>query len=504
MRIPDKSSILLTCALLLTAVTASVGQEPKPVESSRQILPSVVRLTITHANGAAISATGFLAVKDGMLVTALHVLAGATRVTATFPNGEEFDCPGIVDKDERRNLALVRINAFGRPALPTTTTEVGAGDKAWCPVVKDGAFGVVETRVAEVVVLGGVKLYRLAGNLPEGSNGSPVMNARGEVVGMHATLGQDGKGVEMALPSIHILALEPSLPVQPWAQASPKAAPGDSRVTSARDGIDASLATAAEKPKSGPVSEARDAILAAAESQYMMIPVLQNHERQVAYYTIHPGLIRLKGNSFGVWIPAPDSPLYKVDLRTVSPVSVECKKRDRRYQCILKSAESDFLANADRSHAPVVFTDSASLSKCPADCVKAAESLAAALNRLRALASDDDGDMREFRQRAAAWRALPSKPALPEEVRKHRILAESAAKEKNLALAMTHYEAALEMYSTWPEGHSSLALIAAELREYEVAIEHMQAYLELAPEAADAESARDRIVVWQDKVDRAK
>jgi regulator of sirC expression with transglutaminase-like and TPR domain len=42
-------------------------------------------------------------------------------------------------------------------------------------------------------------------------------------------------------------------------------------------------------------------------------------------------------------------------------------------------------------------------------------------------------------------------------------------------------------------------LISAELGLYAEAIEHMQAYLELFPDAADAQSARDQIVIWQDK-----
>jgi hypothetical protein len=54
-------------------------------------------------------------------------------------------------------------------------------------------------------------------------------------------------------------------------------------------------------------------------------------------------------------------------------------------------------------------------------------------------------------------------------------------------------------YPTWPEGNFNAALIAGELGFYADAIEHMQAYLELVPSAADAEAARDKIVIWQVK-----
>jgi tetratricopeptide (TPR) repeat protein len=128
-----------------------------------------------------------------------------------------------------------------------------------------------------------------------------------------------------------------------------------------------------------------------------------------------------------------------------------------------------------------------------------AESLAVALNHLRVFAGEKGAKLREFPQRAAAWRALPSKPPVPEEVRVQRLLAEDAVKQNKPGEALNCYETGLEIYPTWPQGRFNAALIAAELGLYEDAIEHMQAYLELAPDASDGQSTRDQIVIWQHK-----
>ena len=40
-------------------------------------------------------------------------------------------------------------------------------------------------------------------------------------------------------------------------------------------------------------------------------------------------------------------------------------------------------------------------------------------------------------------------------------------------------------------------MIAAELNDYTDAVEHMQSYLELVPNATDAQSARDQLDLWQ-------
>jgi tetratricopeptide (TPR) repeat protein len=136
---------------------------------------------------------------------------------------------------------------------------------------------------------------------------------------------------------------------------------------------------------------------------------------------------------------------------------------------------------------------------CSADCVQKAQTFAAAFNALRAFARDPNAPLRTFTQRAAAWRALATKPPIPDEVRVQRMMAEDAFKANKPDEALHYYEAGVLLYPTWPEGNFNAALIAGDLGYYAAAIEHMQAYLELVPEAADAQAARDKILIWQTK-----
>ena len=106
----------------------------------------------------------------------------------------------------------------------------------------------------------------------------------------------------------------------------------------------------------------------------------------------------------------------------------------------------------------------------------------------------------DFQQKAAAWRALPVKPAISEEVRLERVQAENAVREKRLEAAVEHYESGLKMNPVWPEGHFNAALLYAELEEYDKAIWQMRAYVELVPDAQDARGARDQTAIWQDKL----
>ena len=105
----------------------------------------------------------------------------------------------------------------------------------------------------------------------------------------------------------------------------------------------------------------------------------------------------------------------------------------------------------------------------------------------------------EFQKRAAAWRALPAKPPISDDVKQHRLLAEDAFNQKQFDTAAAEYEAGLEIDPHWAQGHFNAALIYGELKDYDDAIWHMRCYLELTPDAPDAQEARDQMLLWQGK-----
>lgn len=109
-----------------------------------------------------------------------------------------------------------------------------------------------------------------------------------------------------------------------------------------------------------------------------------------------------------------------------------------------------------------------------------------------------------FQQEARAWRALSSRPPLPEEVRRLRMLAEDAFRGKDLEGAVELYEQGLLLQPLWPEGQFNAALLYGELGVYGQAVIRMKRYLELSPDAPDAQAARDQLTIWQAKVGRRR
>jgi tetratricopeptide (TPR) repeat protein len=175
---------------------------------------------------------------------------------------------------------------------------------------------------------------------------------------------------------------------------------------------------------------------------------------------------------------------FTVDLKNLDPVRAH-DERDGTWFRIKNEAGKDLPAPLSR----LVF-----LNLIGDDSY---DEFAAALNSLRILAGEAGDPLRNFAQQAAAWRALAVKPPLPEDARIQRLMAEEAVKANKPAEALRFYETGIELYPTWPEGNFNAALIDGELGYYGDAIEHMQAYLTLVPDAPDAQAARDKIAVWK-------
>ncbi len=102
-----------------------------------------------------------------------------------------------------------------------------------------------------------------------------------------------------------------------------------------------------------------------------------------------------------------------------------------------------------------------------------------------------------FQEVVSQYRAANPKPLMPEVARKYRVQAEFAVQEKRLTQAIELYGKALDIVPWWAEGHYNLALVLGETKKYREALLEMRRYLLLAPEAAEARAAQDKIYQWE-------
>ncbi len=108
-----------------------------------------------------------------------------------------------------------------------------------------------------------------------------------------------------------------------------------------------------------------------------------------------------------------------------------------------------------------------------------------------------------FRKTAEEYLLNPAKYKLRKKAGKYFEQAEEAAKNKDYSGAAELYSKGLKAAPWYPKGHYDLAVLLGEQQsDYEGAVDEMNKYLEVSPDAQDAPAAQDKIYEWEIKAEK--
>lgn len=204
------SNRLLMPLIAIAVLAAAAAAQMTPAQIAERSMRSTVQIRGLDANNRVVqSGTGFIVAANGTIVTNYHVVQGANTLQVEVNSGEIYDNVFYVTSDPRRDIALIRIYAEGLRALPLgSDTEAGIGEKVYVmgnPLGQTNTFsdGIVSAKRT----MEGVSLLQITAPISSGSSGGPVMNGRGEVIGV-ATMGvRGGQNLNFAVPSRYIRPL---------------------------------------------------------------------------------------------------------------------------------------------------------------------------------------------------------------------------------------------------------------------------------------------------------
>lgn len=135
--------------------------------------------------------SGFILTADGMIMTNAHVVDGADEVLVTLTDKREFKAK-IIGADKRSDVAVVKIDATGLPAVKVgDVNRLKVGE--WVMAI-GSPFGLENSVTAGIV---SAKQRDTGDYLPfiqtdvainPGNSGGPLINMRGEVVGINSQI----------------------------------------------------------------------------------------------------------------------------------------------------------------------------------------------------------------------------------------------------------------------------------------------------------------------------
>jgi len=144
--------------------------------------------------------SGFLVDEEGYVLTTSSVVQGASKAEATLYDGRTLSAK-IVGVDDKTGLALLKIEAPGlKPLKLADSDQVEVGNWAIWIGTQSGfpytpSFGMVSGKHRAMGVAQYEDFLQINGLVGPGSSGSPVLNSKGEVIGIVFAVSSPGTSV---------------------------------------------------------------------------------------------------------------------------------------------------------------------------------------------------------------------------------------------------------------------------------------------------------------------
>ena len=150
--------------------------------------------------------SGFVLTADGFIMTNAHVVEGADEVLVTLTDKREFKAK-IIGADKRSDVAVVKIEATGLPAVKVgDVSRLRVGE--WVMAI-GSPFGLDNTVTAGIVSAKQrdtgeyLSFIQTDVAINPGNSGGPLINMRGEVVGINSQIysrSGGSMGISFAIP----------------------------------------------------------------------------------------------------------------------------------------------------------------------------------------------------------------------------------------------------------------------------------------------------------------
>ena len=207
MSFSKKMSLCFTLLLLhmFFAINSSPAQTAEQI--AEKALAATVYLEMKDSSGTVLGFGSGFFVKPNLIATNYHVIEGAASGTAKLIGKyTKYTIEGVTATDKKNDLTLLKVTAFGIKPLSLGDNElVKIGAKVYVagnPIGLEGTFsdGIISSRHDKYTK----ERLQMTALISPGSNGGPVLNRKGQVIGVSFMNVDGGEKLNLAIPSKYV------------------------------------------------------------------------------------------------------------------------------------------------------------------------------------------------------------------------------------------------------------------------------------------------------------
>ena len=181
-------------------------------ELVRRIKPSAVAIETFDAKGATLSRGSGFFVSGDKVITNRHVIEKSSRVEIHLVDGKKFQVRGVLAIDGEGDLALLQVDVPPGTAAPLQIIRATPQEGESIVVIGNpyGLEGSISNGIVSAVreIPGYGKIIQITAPISPGSSGSPVVNMRGQVIGVATLQAAEGQSLNFAVSAERILQLK--------------------------------------------------------------------------------------------------------------------------------------------------------------------------------------------------------------------------------------------------------------------------------------------------------
>lgn len=198
--------ILILTFVFAFSLTLSKGQNAARLY--KKCLPSIVKISVLNIDGTASEGTGFF-IGEKTIITCYHVVDNVNTIKIETRDRKKYTVDNVIASDHKADVIKFTVKESNTSWLKLSDKLPEIGESVFIIGNPDDYdFSISNGIVSAIRMKNNVQIIQNTAASSQGSSGSPLLDKKGNVIGVMSYIKYIGQSLNFATSSLHIIKFE--------------------------------------------------------------------------------------------------------------------------------------------------------------------------------------------------------------------------------------------------------------------------------------------------------